>query len=354
MKICFFGSYDRTYPKNVVLLNGFKKLNLQIIHCHHPQYFTLTHYPSLFWQFIKKGRKADLIFVAFFGHYDVWFAWVLGKLFQKKVVFDPLISIYNTRVEDRKYFKEGSLRANFYRLFDWVNLMLSDRVFIDTEEHFKYYNKMFGLSKSKTDIVRVGADEQVLVPSKIKLNKKVKKILFYGSYQPSQGVYLIIQVANYLKNKNIDWIFIGNGQDRAKVENYAKKNKLKKVSFLDPMPFTKLVIYIDTSDIVFGIFGDTIKSNMVIHNKIFQGIAMEKVVITQDTKVVREILTNEVSVILLTPDPKKIGDKITELITHRGEMIKIAKEARRVFLKSFTSTQVAKQAIDGFNKTLRN
>lgn len=339
MKICFFGSYDKNYSKNVVLLKGLKKKKISIVHCYHPQYFSPTHYPSLFLQFCQKARDADMIFVAFFGHYDVWFAWMLGKIFRKKVIFDPLVSIYNTRVEDRRYFKPETLRAKFYVFFDLVNTLFSDLVILDTYEHFKYFHKMFGLKKEKVAIVRVGADEEVLIPTPKKLNKPFKA-LFYGSYQPSQGALKIIQSVNLLKKEEIDWIFIGQGQQRSLVENYAKVKHLKKVTFLNTMPFQELIKYINSADIIFGVFGNTIKSKMVIHNKIYQGAALGKVVITQDTRAVREIFTDKKDIILTQPNKKDISQKIIELLNNQKQIRKIEKSARQLFLKQLTSKQI--------------
>lgn len=351
MTICFFGSYERNYSKNVILLKGLKKKKIKVVHCHHPNYFTLSHYPSLFWQFLNKARDADIIFVAFFGHYDVWFAWILGKIFKKKVIFDPLVSIYNTRVEDRQYFKKNSLRAKFYILFDRLNVHLAELVLLDTYEHFKYFQKMFGLSERKTAIVRVGADEEMLVPVKKHANQPTRA-LFYGSYQPSQGALRIIQSANLLKKEDIAWIFIGNGQQRALVENYAKIKHLKKTTFLETMPFQELVKYIINADIIFGVFGNTIKSKMVIHNKIYQGTALGKVVITQDTKAVREIFTDKKNIILTQPNKKSISEGIIKLLNNKKEIQRIGRGARQLFLKQLTSKQITDELVAKFKKLM--
>lgn len=352
MKICFFGSFERNYSKNVVLLKGLNNLGIEVVFCHHPNYFTFSHYPSLLYQFIKKGMKTDVIYVAFYGPYDVWFAYIIGKLFNKIVVYDPLVSIYNTRIEDRKYFSPDSWRAKFYIWFDYMTVVLSDLVVMDTMTHYKYWNRMFGLKKNKTLLVRVGADETVLIPKKIKPGKKLK-LLFYGSYQPSQGALNIIQTAKILKNENLDWILIGNGQQREEVQQFAIDNKLTQVKFLDFMSFQELSNYINKADIVFGALGTTIKTNMVIHNKIFQGIAMGKVVVTADTDAVKEIAVDNKNIILVKSDPKIISQRIKRLINDRKKIDKISQEARQVFLDNFTTTKVAQSLIDQLSKYLK-
>jgi len=351
IEICFFGSYDRNYSKNVVLLKGFKNQGVKVVHCYHPNYFSLFHYLSLIQQFLKKARNCDVIFVAFFGHYDVWFAWILAKIFRKKLVFDPLISIYNTRVEDRKYFKKNSFRAKFYILFDFMNAFLADHVFIDTYAQLNYYQKKFHVKGKKFFVIRVGADETVLKPEPNFIKSPIQ-LLFYGSYQPSQGAQKIIEAANLLKKENFEWIFIGQGQDRPKVEKYAKRNKLKNVAFIDTIPFDELVRYMNDANIIFGVFGNTSKTKIVIHNKVFQAIAMGRVLITQETPAVKEILKNGENVILTKPNAKSIAREILKLKDDKGKIKKISLKARNTFMRNFTTEKVAESAQKAFEKVL--
>lgn len=353
MKICFFGSYDRNYSKNTILIKGLAKKNVEVVHCFHPNYCTLFHYPSLFWQFIKNGRDCDLIFVAFYGHYDVWFAWIISKLFGKKVVFDPLVSIYNTRVEDRKYFPEGSLRAKLYFLFDKINCLLVDRVLIDSFEHLKYYQRKLGVLRKKLSVVRLGADEEVVSPKRQGINKNIK-ILWYGSYQPSQGALEIVKTAMVLEKESLEWILIGDGQQRGEVERFAKQEKLDKVKFLPFMPFEELISNIDKSDIVFGVFGNTIKTRMVIHNKIYHAIAMGKTLLTQNTPAVREILKDGENVLLVEPNTEDISRMLKSLLRNPKKIQIIGRNARQIFLKKFTSKQITKRLLKVFGETLAN
>jgi glycosyltransferase involved in cell wall biosynthesis len=351
MKVCFFGSFDRDYSKNVILIKGLRKQGVKIVECHHPNYFSVSHYTSLSYQFLKKARDCDIIFVAFFGHYDVLFAWVIAKIFQKKLIFDPLISIYNTRIEDRKYFKKGTMRAKFYRFFDSLNVILADHVFIDTYAQLEYYKKNFGLNENKVSLIRVGADDSVLKPTRNVISPKLK-LLFYGSYQPSQGAKRIIEAANLLKNEDFEWLFIGRGQDRPAVENFARSNNLKKVTFVDTLPFSKLVSYINSANVVFGVFGNTIKTRMVIHNKIFQAIAMGRILITQDTPATREILRDGHDTFLVNPNPQAIAKKIMFIKKNRRKIERISKNARSTYLKNFTAEKIGKNAKQAFAKIL--
>ncbi len=345
MRICFFGSYERNYSKNVVLLNGLKQNKVTVIHCYHPNYFNLFHYPSLFWQYIGKARSCDIIYVAFFGHYDVWFGWLIAKIFNKKLVFDPLISIYNTRVEDRHYFKKSSFRAKFYILFERLNCLLVDLVIMDAYEHYKYWNRMFGLKKEKTFVLPLGADENILKPTRHRRNSKLM-ILWFGSYQPSQGVIKIVQAARNLRKKNVEFFMVGNGIDRNKAENYCKKNDLRNVYFLNTIPFIELVKLIDKADIILGVFGNTVKTRMVIHNKIYQAMAMKKILITQKSPVASEILTDGVNAFLVEPTPEGISNRILEVTKNLSKYQKIAMQARRDYINKYTSKKISKLLIE--------
>src|SRR4051794_1665822 len=59
-------------------------------------------------------EDVDALVVGYPGHFDLWGA----KRHAKPVVFNAMVSLYDTFVEDRERFRDGSLAANTLRRVD--------------------------------------------------------------------------------------------------------------------------------------------------------------------------------------------------------------------------------------------
>jgi hypothetical protein len=67
------------------------------------------------------------------------------------------------------------------------------------------------------------------------------------------------------------------------MQGLAKAMDLLNVTFLSFIPVSQLPFHIQKADLVLGIFGDTEKSQRVVPNKVYEGLAMAKPVITGDS-----------------------------------------------------------------------
>jgi hypothetical protein len=88
------------------------------------------------------------------------------------------------------------------------------------------------------------------------------------------------------------------------------------VRFLDPVPEDKLGAIIHDHDVVFGVFGSSVKARTVIANKVWQGLACGRVVITMSSPALDELVP------LVPPDllkqivdvePDSVARAITEV-----------------------------------------
>ena len=63
---------------------------------------------------------------------------------------------------------------------------------------------------------------------------------------------------------------------------------VENIEFLSKVPFQQLSDHIADADIVLGVFGDTSQARKAMANKILEGLAMQKPVVTGDTISIRE------------------------------------------------------------------
>lgn len=342
-RIVFFGGYDPEYPRNAILRKGLSRKGIEVIECRaEGRLKAPLRYPALLFRFLQKRAGGGSIFVPDFRHKDVPIAWLIARLTGVGLVFDPLVSRFETRVLDRKDAPRGSLQAWHNRNIDRLTLRLADLVLADTGEHARYYSREFSVPFEKIRILPVGFDEDIYVPRATRKLSKPARVLFYGSYLPLHGVETIVEAARQLSSEQICFVMVGNGQTRADAEKLACGIPKAKFVFVDRVPQRELVDRISESDIVLGIFGSTPKATMVVPNKIYQSLAVGRAVITADTPAVREFFTSGVHLLTVPmADSRALADAIVRLIEDSTKREELALSGAEYVRKKFSSSAIA-------------
>ena len=329
MTVCFFGTYNPSYPRNRVLIKGLEENGVEVILCYDHSWRFLK-YLKLFWKHWKIRKKYDFLLVGFPGHLVI----PLAKLISRKpVVFDAFISWYDTYVWDRRLVKEKSFKALFYFFLDWLSCKLADKIILDTEEHIKYFTKTFGI-KNKEKFIRifVGSDDSIFFPREHKKETDKFLVHFHGKYIPVQGVEYIVKAAKLLEKENVQFNLIGNGQTHQMAKNLTKELDVKNINFIDFLPQEEIVKYIGQADVCLGIFGKTEKATRAIPNKVYEAIACKKPTITADTPAIRELFTNRDNCLFCRKaDEKDLANKILELKNNTELKSKIAENGYKIF-----------------------
>lgn len=367
MNICYFGTYDNTYTSNRMILKGLLENNVSVLEINaHTQVTKLTTKEEMSWlpivmRIVRKYRivteiiknfaafkKTDVIYVGYPGHVDVFPAFILAKLFGKKLVFNPLLIIYNGFVHEQGILKENSLLAKAIKKVELIAYNLCDMVFADTPYQYEIFKNDFAIPAKKLRVLPIGADDKGYAYSVYK-NTKDKKVnvVYYGLYSPIHGVEHIIEAARLLQNdKNIHFTFIGNGNTFE--VNYARAMKLKlpNVTFYNNTPQSEHLAIMQTADIFLGFLQKHPSVDRIIPNKVYQGLALSRVVLTADAPVTQSMFTHKKDMYLVKPaDPKALADAIVELKNNPALRAKIAAEGYKRFKKEFSPRAVGKQLI---------
>lgn len=360
MKVCFFGTYEKDYPSNRIIIKGLKKHGTKVIECHVPLWENyrnkngkflkifsilklgigiLRAYCILFGKFFKNCKKVDAIIVGYIGQLDIIFLKCLlfFKIKKPKIIFVPLVSLYDTAIIDRNLSKRNNLFAKFLFYIDKLSLKLSDVIIFDTNEHINYICNLFNLDKNKFKRVWVGADEETFYPKHSSPDKGrlggVFQVLFFGKYIPLHGIEYIVQAAKLLESeKDIKFKMVGNGQLYQEIRNLSKKLDVKNIDFVEWVEYNSLVSEINKVDVVLGIFGGTDKSLRVIPNKVFQAVACKKAVITGDSPAMRELFKDKENILLCeNRNSESLKNAILKLKNDEKLIEKIAKDGYFLF-----------------------
>ncbi len=366
MNILYFGTYEKNYPRNKVLIEGLKKNNVKVRQCHIPFWekvedktgkinkfsfvinLHIAHMKLLFKHF--KYKNPDIVIVGYIGQLDMLLARICFP--KKKIVFNPMISLYDTLVLDRKMIKAKSLISKIIKFIDKKSCDLSDIILLDTEEHLKYFEKEFRIRRKKLSRLFIGADEKIFYPRKEKERKR-KKVLFYGKFTPLHGTKYIIKAAKLMEKENITFEIIGKGQTHNDDLKLAKNIKTRNIKFIDWVPYKKLPLHIADSDICLGgHFGSGEKAKRVVPNKVFQIIAMKKPVIVSDSLASREagFIDRENAFFCRMRDEKAIANSIKDLLKDKKVREKISKKSYSLFNKKYSTKAIGKEFIDIINR----
>lgn len=336
--VLWWGRFDTNYSRNRILRHLLIELGYRIIDFH-PHLSKLGYLEAC----LKGLDKPDLVWVPCFRQRDVAAASRWAREKKVPLLFDPLISVYDKQVFERKKIQEGSTKA--LKLLKWERELVSraDILLADTSEHEKYFTDVLGARNEKVKVVLVGAEEALF-----KLGPVMKKdpgapleVLFYGSFIPLQGASVIVEAARKYHGPPVRWILLGAGPELDYCKQAAKN--LKSVTFEPWMEYSALPERIRRADILLGIFGTTAKSGRVIPNKVFQALACGKPIITRSAAAYPDEIskTVEEGLVWVAPgDSSALAEAVTKLAEQPEKLPHLGYLARSTYDKNFSETNI--------------
>lgn len=360
MRVCYFGTYERSYPRNYLLIKGLRAQGVEVVECHQslwlresedktsrylsplPLLFLFLRlfkaYFSLLGQYISQ-RPFDVIMVGYMAPWDMFIAKGIAILDRLPVVFNPLISLYDTLVLDRGVVKRGSWKAWAILHLDKIACSLADLVLVDTDAHAEFFYKELAVNRDKLKKLSVGADDAVFSPWPHREDEgEGFTVLFYGKFSPLQGVEYILKAAKLLEEcTDIRFIIIGHGQLSKEMRDLAQGLALRNAQFIDWVPYEELPLYLTRADVGLGVFGSTAKAQRVIPNKVFQIMAMGRPLITGDTPAVREQMSHLIHAYLCpVASPEALAEAIVRLKEEPELRQSLAVKGHELFRERFT------------------
>ena len=345
--ICFFGSYNKTHRTHS-LMAGLRAHDLVVEECYDNSRKPMK-YLRLFAKHWKLRHAYDYLMVGFPGHGLMLLARLITR---KPIIFDPFISLYNTTVEDRGHATKWSLKAWRASLLDTWSMRMADIVLADTQAHVEYYVSTFRVSRKKCIVVPVGANDAFMkayTKNEPRQSDAPFSVRFYGTFSPLQGVSAIVSAAALLRNESdIVFTLLGHGQTLADAKALHATLQVPNLSFVESrVPIDELVQFIQEADVCLGIFGGTAKTKMVVPHKVYDALALGKVVLTADTPAIRTFFTHKENIVVCKDaDPEDIARHIVELRDNAALRAHIAHHARAITEARFVPKQIVTNLID--------
>lgn len=355
MTVYYWGTYDRDYPRNRILMAGLRANGAEVREFHVPLWRGPADkirkagsgwarpgllarwawaYLILSARFLKSPRP-DYLFVGYSGHFDVFPAWCLSRLRRVPLVFDAFLSLYDSLVLDRGTVGKNGWRARFLAAVDRTACRLADRVLLDTRAHVSFFCETYRLPRAKFWELPIGADDTVFRPAPDPLrNGHPYTVLHFGRYIPLHGLETIVRAARRLEEDGepIRFLLIGDGEERRRIENLARTLGTTSIRFQNPRPPEDLADCIGEVDLCLGIFGVTGKAGRVVPNKVYEALASARPVVTGDSPAAREILTDGFDCLLCERgNPEALAAAIRRLQGDPDLARTLAENGRRSF-----------------------
>lgn len=344
-----YGNYGPDYPRNRVIESVLRGRGHEVTRFL-PRLSFLAD-----WEYVwRRGARPDLIWVPCFRQRDLAAASRYARRHGIPLVFDPLISAYDKQVHERGKFPAESAKAR--RLLAWESRLFqqADVLVADTVGHADYFARELGVARERLAVIPVGAEESVFLPQPWpeKPEGAPLELTFFGTFIGLQGVDVLAQAIRDYDGPPVRWRLVGEGPMKADCERLLA-DKLAEgsgpgVSFEPWGPLLELPGRLASSDAILGIFGTTEKAGRVIPNKVYQGLAIGRPVLTAATPAYPEALRADESQGLfwaVPGDAASIRAAVQRLHERRAELPALGKAARRSYQVHF-SNQVIAEALE--------
>ena len=223
-------------------------------------------------------------------------------------MFNPLVSLADTLIDDRARFKPNGVAARVLRRIDRRAVAAADLLVADTAAQAELFAS---LGARRVEVCFVGAEERVFRPGWVPPDAGLTA-LFVGKLIPLHGLETILAAARLAPD--LRFRIVGSGQlDHLLADRPANVEHVPWVEYED------LPEELHHASCALGIFGTSAKAARVIPNKVFQALACGTPVVTADTPAARELLEDGQSALLVPPgDPEALVAAIRRITPEIG------------------------------------
>lgn len=339
--VVLLGDYDYDYYREVSLRDGLRSRGIRVLECRfrdEPLSVGLKKFTLLpifylrIWLRMRAIARAepsvDAILVTKFNisvlPIAAFFAWRLDAI----LVYDLFVSLYRTA--DMQDYPRWQVRLIYW--LEWVTFRLPDYHLTETSEYARMYSRLYSLPRACIVGIPIGAEETWFHPREDGVTSFDRfTVVYWGAFLPHHGVETIVDAAAALEEEGVDFVLIGEGVERDRIEGRVADLDLDNVEFWGRAPWDELGRAAADADVTMGIFSDDRRARASITNKVSEGIAAGSAVITMSSPTVQKWFTHGENIYLVPPeDPAALAEAIRTLRDDPHLRERIARGGREI------------------------
>lgn len=357
LRVLYFGTYDRDYSRNRILIDGLRLAGAEVTECHVPLWSDTDDkiraasgglvrtawraaraYAALVRAYWPLRRSYDVMLLGYTGQIDVFPARLLTWLARRPLALDVFISLYLTTYE------RGLPAHWLLRGIEMIAYRLPDLLLVEAAEYQEWMAATFRLRRGRFFSVPLGAEGRRFVAPLPRHPDGVFRVLYYGKYIPLHGVEFIVRAAALLRGyPDIVFEMVGRGPTRANAERLARELGLEHLHFTDWINPERLPEYVSQADVLLGVFADSEQSTRIVPNKVYEGLALGRPVLTGDSPATRRRLQHREEAFLVERcDPRALAEAILELRADPELRARLAANGRRRYEAEYTPTALGR------------
>jgi glycosyltransferase involved in cell wall biosynthesis len=361
LRIAYLGTYDPLYARNRVLIDGLRAAGAEVLEYAAPldsslsaaEMTTAAGAGKLAGELARAhlsllarhrgGISFDVVVVGYPGHLLVPFAWAVARYRKAVLVFDPLVSLFDTFAGDRELLAGDSAGGLLANLVDRISFSLPDLVLADTQAHAEYYGAVLNVPAARLAVVPVGA---LPLPGASGAAREPAageplRVVQYGRWSPLHGLAAVLEAADELRDEPFRFELIGDGQLATWLGDEVRRLRLDTVDLTDALPAWRLRSRIVASDVCLGVFGTSGKASRVVPNKVYDALAAGRPLVTEDSPAARELLQDGRDALLVPAGDGPALAAALRRLRKRDERARLGAAALELYRRRCTPEAVA-------------
>jgi len=250
--------------------------------------------------------------------------------------------------------------AFFYSLQKWLFTRKSiDKIICWSHFHYEKYLKSWGIPKNKVVFISCGIDFNLFdykttgreIRAKYAIAPLDKLLVFAKPmYEYNRlSAELLLTAVSSLRRPDLK-ILCGGGQQKALLQDYAKKIKFENsLFFMDPVPLSEIPKYLAAADLIvlpFTYEATTARSFL-------ESLAMKKPVIVTKMGEIQNLVENNDQVLMVDPEVGAVAAAILVVLKDREFSDKIAETGYKWVRSNYSIEHIATQTVSVYKNLVR-
>lgn len=162
-------------------------------------------------------------------------------------------------------------------------------------------------------------------------------VLYAGAHGISNDLEVVLSAAIItLANAEIKYLFVGDGKEKAHLEEFAKKNELTNILFLPAVAKNKMKEVLASADVCLAILKPLEMYKTTYPNKVFDYLAAGRPIVLAIDGVIREVVEAANAGVFVQPgNAKEMADAIIKLSEDRKAARQLGLNGREYVIRHF-------------------